>query len=51
MQVLLIGRLSLGLHNRFVTIPCKVYVSKRGGGGGGGWIKFSLYFFLKRARH
>ena len=46
MQVLLIGRLSLGFHNRFVTIPCKV--CKRGGGGGGGWIKFSLHFFLKR---
>ena len=42
MQVLLIGPLSLSFHNRFVTIPCKVYVSKRPGwraGAGGGVLK------------
>ena len=44
MQVLLIGPLSLGLQNRFVTIPCKVYMFQKGvEGGGGGWSKFSLY--------
>ena len=43
MHVLLIGPLSLSFHNRFATIPSKVYVSKRGRGRGRGWSKFSLY--------
>ena len=36
MHVLLIGPLSLRFHKRFVIIPCKVYVSKRGEGRGRG---------------
>ena len=36
MHVLLIGPLSLDFQNRFVTIPCKVYVSKKGWRAGAG---------------